>query len=183
MKRMLALYKYRGHERLEPALIDMLSVAYELMMNEMRSPCGQIRSRGQHPWDCITYVPVSDARSAERGFNQAERLAAGLAVRYGLPLGSLLVRSKHGAKQSFKSRAQRIRDMQHVFEANEGAMAKLRLKSNKQVANGERKGGGLRLLLVDDIYTTGSTAEACARTLIGHLGADTAVYVLTWARS
>lgn len=183
MKRMLALYKYRGHERLEPALVDMLSAAYEALTDEVLAKSERPRSVRKHPWDGVTYVPVSEERAAERGFNQAERLAAGLARRYGLPLAPLLVRTKHGAKQSFKTRAQRIRDMRHVFDADEEGMAKLRLKLNMDGGAEGRGGRALQLLLVDDIYTTGSTAQACARILTGRLGAGTVVYVLTWARS
>ncbi|MFD1903605.1 ComF family protein [Paenibacillus rhizoplanae] len=58
---------------------------------------------------------MSAVRLSERGFNQAERLADVVSLRRGVPQLPLLVRTHHTAKQSFKSRSERLADMKYAF--------------------------------------------------------------------
>ncbi|WP_200634746.1 ComF family protein [Paenibacillus sp. S28] len=168
-------------------------------------------SSGQALWkpDVITYVPVSDVRLKERGFNQAEVLARGLGSKHRIPVMPLLVRREHTAKQSYKSRQERIDSMKNVFAVHEeGVTAALSLymrtygmpskasHSNSKMTRHESHGHAItaqdaplpmQILLIDDIYTTGSTINACAEVLQGTLrqgmGLASEVYSLTWARS
>lgn len=51
----------------------------------------------------------------ERGFNQAEQMALELGRRVGIPVVSLLKRTRHTDKQSFKKRSDRLDDLEHVL--------------------------------------------------------------------
>ncbi|MEK4981485.1 ComF family protein [Bacillus sp. FSL K6-6540] len=146
------------------------------------------------PWSihAVTSVPVSQERLRERGFNQAEVLAMGLAASIKTPYVPLLERNRHTDKQSFKSRMDRLKDMEGVFGALQHAPEVLRSISKRGAANiGSPEEilpimGPLRILLVDDIYTTGSTINACAQVLRGYesfLEMPIEIYSLTWARS
>ncbi|MDQ6422510.1 ComF family protein [Paenibacillus sp. LHD-117] len=172
MRSWLALYKYRGKERMGPILAEMLIPPYERLT-------AAIGGR----WDAITYVPISEERAMERGFNQAEAMAGHLAGRFGLPLLPLLRRERHAEKMSFKTRTQRIRDVQTLFAPSHEGFRVLHARIH---AAGQAPATAINLLLVDDIYTTGSTAGACAAVLkeaSRSFGAEAHVYVLTWARS
>ncbi|WP_337033169.1 ComF family protein [Paenibacillus illinoisensis] len=138
--------------------------------------------------DAVTYVPVSNERLAERGFNQAERLASGLAAACRLPVVDLLQRRINTTKQSFKTRGERIETMKEAFSINPGVMDTLRgLYIGKAGSNSTRVYScPLQLLLIDDIYTTGSTLDACGRVIFnaavtGDIPVE--IYTLTLARS
>ncbi|WP_152532724.1 MULTISPECIES: ComF family protein [unclassified Paenibacillus] len=163
--------------------------------------------------DVVTYVPVSNERLAERGFNQAERLASGLAAACRLPVVDLLQRRINTTKQSFKTRGERIQTMQDAFSMQPGGteiMVDLYRASNEnmpknmhlQPANSYTIGKGisshitsttqdwpltpLRLLLIDDIYTTGSTLDACGQVILKagfSMNLPIEIYTLTLARS
>lgn len=97
-------------------------------------------------------VPVHPSRLRERGFNQAAELAWRLGELLGISVDDeLLVRTKKTARQKDLGPAQRLANLQQAFSVPER----------------RRKAGAIpkTVILVDDIYTTGSTAEACARVL------------------
>ena len=98
--------------------------------------------------DCIVPVPVHSSRKRSRGFNQAEVLADIVGQKLGIPVEKkLLVRPKKTMPQKNLSAFQRLRNLSGAFAA--GTIPK-----------------GIRtVLIVDDIYTTGSTIEACSRVL------------------
>ncbi|MFB5674719.1 ComF family protein [Paenibacillus terreus] len=202
MKEWISWYKYRGAEGYEPLLAAMLGRAYNAMQSELTlrirtshpAAAGSFgvfnRMRNEHKqerWqtDLITCVPVSEARLAERGFNQAERLAVLLAAGSHVPFYPLLVRNRDTGKQSFKSRSERNESMKSAFSAFPGIRVRmLEVMERRKVTLTANK--ALRVLLVDDIYTTGSTLEACSRVLrseAGAIGMNIEVYGLTWARS
>lgn len=159
MREWLALYKYRGHERLSHLLGLMLCSACE----RLRMQLGKSTFQNS----VITYVPINSIRMKERGFNQAEQLASIVAERFGLPLLHLLRRTRHTDKQSKKHRRERITDLRNAIEwQNDNMLATLPEPSC--------------ILLVDDIYTTGSTLNECSRILQETTGLP--VYGLTWAR-
>jgi competence protein ComFC len=160
MREWLARYKYRGDESLLPLLIEMLKFPYESLQ--------QFLTKSQKRFDCITYIPLSPERFAERGFNQAEQLALGIGKAYGIPVIPLLKRTLHTGKQSYKTRGQRLNDLQHVFKYEANLLFQL---------SGYNP---LNILLVDDVYTTGSTLNQAAAVIRDHLNAQ--IYGLTWAR-
>lgn len=164
MRELLASYKYRGNERLQSMLGRMLVHAYGLYMLDPA-----IQKRG---FDCITFVPVSPERRAERGFNQAEQMAVVLGEQVGLPVVSLLTRLRHTGKQSMMSREERMENMRGAFAVIPGRTAKLQTVLRRKKP---------RILLVDDVYTTGSTLTQCAEAIRGSMP-QARVYGLCWAR-
>jgi ComF family protein len=99
--------------------------------------------------DAIVPVPLHPARQKERGFNQAELIARPLARKMGKPLRSwLLVRTRPRPDKLRLSRKERWRIVRGAYSTRQGS----------QVDN-------LRVLLVDDVFTTGATLDACSRAL------------------
>lgn len=114
-------------------------------------------------WDGLVPVPLHWTRRWQRGFNQAEVLARAVGRRHGIPvLRRALVRMRATPPQQGDVTARR-RNVGDAFV----------VASPARVA-------GRRLLLVDDVFTTGATADACARVLLRAGAAD--VGVLTLAR-
>ncbi|WP_019635612.1 ComF family protein [Paenibacillus fonticola] len=200
MRNWLAQYKYRGHEAYGAILARMIGRAIGRMMQELHElhELNELNEhKAVHPFfDAVTYVPLSEERWRERGFNQAEVLAKGAVLagkRLGgrLPVVGLLRRSRHTDKQSFKSRHERLHNMQGVFQALPEAVEQLAQAISPAQTYFRRhspshRRNTIRLLLVDDVYTTGSTLNACAAVLqhiCRQLGMPGEIYSLTWARS
>ena len=102
--------------------------------------------------DAVVPVPMHPLRLIRRRYNQAAEIARPLARREGLPYWpGALKRKRAGESQAGKSGAGRKRAVQGAYTAASGW--------DKRLA-------GKRILLVDDVMTTGSTAEACAKALI-----------------
>lgn len=117
-------------------------------------------------WDMIVPVPLHPSKLAEREFNQAEALAHQLAAHVGVPVVShCLRRVKETQTQTRLTRAQRADNMRGAFDFND--------RSSELVV-------GKRIIVVDDVFTTGATTNACAKVLKKH-GAE-AVCVWTLAR-
>lgn len=111
--------------------------------------------------DAIVPVPVHRSRLRKRGFNQAEILANVLGEALGIPVRpELLIRTKRTLPQKELSASERLKNLSGAFCA--GPL----LQQDKAAdAHASGRSDVCRVLLVDDIYTTGSTIEACARVL------------------
>ena len=172
MKEWLARYKYRGSEKLEPLFAAMAGFAYE-RLREVWESDERAAGKGE-TWTVMTFVPLSRRRLAERGFNQAERLAQGIGRRYRVPVLPLLDRVRHTEKQSYKTRRERLLSLEDAFALREREAAELLRRAGKR---------RMRIVVADDVYTTGSTMQQCGRVLVTALGAgNVSVYSLTWAR-
>jgi len=130
-------YKYQRALWFEPFLADLL----------LREAVPALR--GQH-WDLIVPVPLHPVKQREREFNQAERLAVHLGAATKIPVNhELLRRVRFTGTQTLLTRQQRTANMRGAFTLCPGARL-----------------NGRRVILVDDVFTTGATTSACARTLL-----------------
>jgi len=133
----------------------------------MSRPLGELLVRALPPeprFDAVVPVPLHWRRRWQRGFNQSELLARGIARELRLPLINALRRTRYTATQTGLSNTGRRRNVTGVFRMRRG-----------------RHLEGKRILLVDDVLTTGSTAAACAVAL-RRAGAE-GVALLTVARA
>ena len=115
-------------------------------------------------FDLVIPVPLHPARKRERGFNQAELLAEILCARAGLKMQTALERVRYTTTQTAFDRAERMENLRDAF--------RLRKKADVR---------GLRVLLIDDVITTGSTLSECARVL--KAGGAISVHAATAARA
>jgi competence protein ComFC len=115
-------------------------------------------------FDVIVPVPLHPTRQRERGFNQASLLAELLSARIAIPSKPLLERIRYTTTQTALDRAERMENLHNAFH----------LRKNANVR-------GLRVLLIDDVLTTGSTLSECARIL--KRAGTISVYAATAARA
>jgi ComF family protein len=99
--------------------------------------------------EVIVPVPLHPSRLRERGYNQAELIARPLAGALGIPIRSyLLVRTRPRPDKLKLTRRERWLSVRGAYALREG-----------------RRVDKLRVLLVDDVFTTGATLDACSRAL------------------
>ncbi len=113
-------------------------------------------------FDVVVPVPLHWRRRWQRGFNQADLLGRQIARRRGLKFAKLLTRNRWTGSQASLANSARRTNVSGAFRTRGGSLA------------------GLRILLVDDVMTTGATASACALVL-KRAGAKS-VTLLTLAR-
>lgn len=109
----------------------------------------------------ITYVPLHPRKERERGYNQAKLLAEQMGRSLMLPVRETLERVIHTSPQSKRDKKQRLQALKGAFRCSFPI-------------------GSKRILLVDDVYTTGATLRECA-SLLQAAGARE-IYSITFAR-
>ena len=144
-------FKYKSQFHLRHTLADWLS-------HSLDDP--RISSRA---FDAFVPVPLHHIRFREREFNQAAELAVLVSRRRGIPVWDALKRTRYTSTQTKLDRAERMENLRGAFRVRHNARVKER-----------------HLVLVDDVFTTGSTAEECSRVLL-RAGAAS-VRVITVAR-
>ena len=110
--------------------------------------------------EAVTYVPCGKKRLKERGYNQSAELARLFCENANLPLLDCLELSRQVAKQSLLTGAERAENIKGAFKITQNV-------------------SGKNIMLIDDVFTTGSTASECSAVL-KKAGAK-AVYVFTLA--
>ncbi len=129
-------YKYNRAMCFEPFLANLLIQQARL---ELRPA----------DWDALVPIPLNATKRREREFNQAERLARRLGAAIGIPVETNVVRRvKPTRSQTLLSREARVENVRRAF----ATPRRVRLD-------------GRRLVLIDDVFTTGATTDACARAL------------------
>lgn len=113
--------------------------------------------------EAVVPVPIHSSKKAARGFNQAQLIAEEIAAAEDVPLWDCLIRTKKTEEQFHLDKLHRTLNVHNAFCIN------LVYNSKKYKT----------VLLVDDIYTTGSTVDECSKVLKQH-GVEK-VYVVTAA--
>jgi ComF family protein len=118
--------------------------------------------REEH-WDWIVPVPLHPVKQAEREFNQAEHLARHLSAATAIPANTRMVRRIAPTRtQTLLSRTERARNVSRAFASGpDGEAAR-----------------GQRLVLIDDVLTTGATTSACAQVLKSCGATDVCVWTV-----
>lgn len=117
-------------------------------------------------YDIIIPTPLHPARKRQRGYNQSELIASRLAFHMKTPmLTSVLIKKVNTPPQSTLSRGERLKNLVEVFQVKNPNLVK-----------------GRKILLVDDIMTTGSTLEQCAKALKDAGGIRIDAYVVAMRR-
>ncbi|SHM38745.1 comF family protein [Caldanaerovirga acetigignens] len=125
--------------------------------------CGTLKNQNWPSFDYLIPVPLHPERERERGFNQSLLLAEEISQRTGIPVFKGLVRTRPTEHQSLLEKGLREVNVAGAFAVKHGLAI-----------------NGKTLLLIDDVYTTGSTADECSKVLLSAGAAG--VYVLCAAR-
>jgi ComF family protein len=129
--------KYNNH----PEVGVKLGQAYGMEL------CG---SGLEKEFDLIIPVPLHKSRRRQRGYNQSSKFAEGLSLAMGVSWDeSISVRTRATVTQTHKSKSERWENVKDVFSVDAAGLI-----------------GGKRVLLVDDVITTGATLEACGQHLL-----------------
>jgi competence protein ComFC len=142
-------YKYQRALWFEPFLADLLVRAARPVL-----------AGGN--WELIVPVPLHPLKQRQREFNQAERLARRLSSAVNVPLNAgLIERVEPTRTQTLLNRQQRSANVRHAFAPRR-----------------HRRLNGERVVVVDDVLTTGATTSACARVLQEIGAGDVAVWTV-----
>lgn len=136
VREMLHHFKYEGRFHLRHPLGAWLAEAFD-------DP-----RLGGDPIDALVPVPLHARRRRERGFNQALELAGQAAARRGLKVEELLRRTRYTTTQTGHARKERMENLRGAFALARGARVE-----------------GRHLVLIDDVFTTGTTVAECALVL------------------
>ncbi len=135
----------------EDELRELIHVFKYGRVQTLAGPLGRLLALAlprEEQFDVIVPMPLHWMRRWTRGFNQSELLAREIAQRTALPVRNAMKRSKRTKPQAGLTNAKRRDNVRGAFRVKRPAAVR-----------------GLRVLLVDDVMTTGATASACARAL------------------
>jgi len=110
----------------------------------------------KYDFDLITSVPIHKNKLKKRGYNQAKLIAKELSLKLNIPYEDIIIRIKDTKPQNTLSPKERSNNLCNAF------------KVSKEISN-------KKILIIDDIYTTGSTIDACANCII-NMDANNIIY-------
>ncbi len=151
-------FKYGGKIHLAGTLAGLVDGLWELCDDRLAG----------EDWILVP-IPLHRRKLRKRGYNQAEELARVLARSRQLPVLDVLMRARDSVSQASLGRSERIRHVQGLYHVRPSALRRELVKDRS-------------VLLIDDIMTTGSTVDVCARVLKRE-GHARRVGVLTVART
>jgi len=137
--------KYQYVKELAKELADLIIAYFNLLNN---SPILE-----QKNWQefAIVSVPLHKTRMKERGFNQSEEIARSLSKKLEIPLIEYcLLKTKKTLSQMDLNKKERLLNVAGVFAIN---------PENKEIIKDKK------IILIDDVYTTGTTMQECAKVL------------------
>jgi competence protein ComFC len=150
IKTLIQRYKYHKKAFLKDIFISLMHREFQ-------------KAGLQQGIDTIIPVPMHIQDEKRRGFNQSMLLAKGVSEKTGIACQDILLKRKKTRAQAGLKKSERSVNIKNAF-----------------VINGRQKISGKRLLIIDDVFTTGATINECAKTLKTH-GADS-VLALTLAK-
>ncbi len=132
-----ALHRYKFYDRTD------LATSFALMLST------QLRRMNLTDFQAVVPVPLSKERLKQRGYNQSELIAKLVAKDFGVPcISNVLIRKRNTQQQAMLHKGQRTKNVRGAFALQDAdALC------------------GMRVLLVDDIFTTGATMREVAKTL------------------
>ena len=156
LKKAIWLFKYNGKTGLQ----DILG---SLLIDRIRH-LGWVNNSGEKGIDIIVPVPLHKTKLKARGYNQSEILAVFMGKKMNIPVSrNNLMRIKATTTQASLKRKERIKNIHNAFSIRQS-----------------EKFSAKRILLIDDVLTTGATSNECSRILKQAGSGD--VFVLTLAR-
>ena len=136
------IHDFKYHRR-----IAMRKTLAQLAENALDDP----RIGGGIGW-LLVPGPLLRRRKRERGYNQATEISTAISRRRNLPICRALKRIRYTSSQAQLLRSERLGNLRGAFEMRPSPAVRAAIK-------------GSQILLIDDIFTTGATANACARVL------------------
>lgn len=132
-----ALHRYKFYDRTD------LAASFALLLGM------QLRKLNLTDFQAVVPVPLSKERLKQRGYNQSELIAKLVAKDFGVPcISNVLIRKRNTQQQAMLHKGQRSKNVRGAFA----------LQDRDALC-------GMRVLLVDDIFTTGATMQEAAKTL------------------
>jgi ComF family protein len=142
-------YKYQRALWFEPFLADLLISRAQPELTGGK-------------WDSIVPIPLHATKQRQREFNQAERLADRLSAATHIPMDNQSLRRVLPTRtQTLLSRPERVANVRNAF-----------------AMRGDKRLKGERIVLVDDVFTTGATTSACAKVLLAAGSGEVCVWTL-----
>ncbi|MBU0700404.1 ComF family protein [bacterium] len=161
LKKAIWLFKYEGKTGLQDTLGHLMAdrISHLGWADKVESS-----SLSREGIDIIIPVPLHKTRLKARGYNQSDILAVFMGKKLGIPVSrNNLKRIKATVTQASLKRSQRIKNIHNAFCIKQ-----------------PDKFSGKRILLIDDVFTTGATSNECSRILKQAGSSD--IFVLTLAR-
>jgi ComF family protein len=152
IQKLLHQLKYEGNE------------AIGLLLGELYAK--ELSQYFKGEWDLITAVPIHFKKQRKRGYNQSHLIAEGMSLTLNIPFEPLIEKLVNKKSQTKKHRIERFDNVESTF----------------QLINPNRRNlKNMRILLVDDVVTTGATLQASSQPLI-KAGAEISIATIAATR-